>query len=145
MMNKRSVAEAILGSFDGANTGLGLVLGLVAGVTVSGMLRVALPVAVAGTMSMALGELEKDNDNGRDEVIAMGAAWLVMCLLPVLSALVLAGPPLWVAVAVELAFLGLAITRSRDGHVGPQGTLKTYALIVAVAIPTIIVALIPSR
>lgn len=141
-MNQRSVAEAILGSFDGVNTGLGLVLGLVAGASLSGMLRVALPVAAAGTMSMALGELEKDNANGRDEVIAMGAAWLVMCLVPVFTALVLSGVVLWVAVALELAVLGLAITRSRDGLLGARGVLKTYLVMMAVAVPTTVVALL---
>lgn len=141
-MSQRSVAEALMGSFDGGMTGLGLIASLVAGATASGMLRVALPAAAAGTMSMALGELEKDNANGRSEVMAMGAAWLVMCLVPVLTALVLAGPPLWAAVALELAVLGLAITRSRDGLLRVRGTAKTYLLMIAVAVPTIAVALL---
>lgn len=141
-MKQRSLAEAIMGSFDGGMTGLGLIASLVAGAAASGMLRVALPAAAAGTMSMALGELQKDNANGRSEVIAMGGAWLAMCLIPVVTALVLAGPPLWAAVALELAVLGLAITHSRDGLLGVHGTAKTYLLMIAVAVPTVVVALL---
>lgn len=137
--NQRAVGEAILGASDGAFTGLGLVLGLVTGLTASGLLRVALTTAVAGTASMALGELQKDNTYGWRECGAMAVSWLALCLLPVASALIGLG---WWLIPAELMGLGVAMTAARDEGVGKVGLLKTYALMVAVAVPTLVVAFV---
>ena len=56
-MQPRSLSEAIMGSFDGGNTAIGLVAGLLAGVTVSGMFKVALTVAVAALLLELLEQL----------------------------------------------------------------------------------------
>lgn len=139
-MAPRTTPEAILGASDGAFTGLGLILGLVTGLSVGGLWHVGLTTAVAGTSSMALGILQADNTYGWLEAVVMGAAWLSMCLAPVLLALVLSGGVLWAMVGVWLLMLGVAMTRARDGYWSQRGLSKTYGLMLAVAIPTTLTA-----
>ena len=136
-MNRR-ISAALLGSSDGFFTGLGLVLSLVTGLTAAGMLKAALTTAVAGTASMALGELLADNDNGWQEAAAMGGSWLAMCLLPVLTAYAGLG---WPLVPPELLVLGVAMAWARH-ELTFHGLLKVYGLMAGVAVPTVIAAVI---
>lgn len=136
-MNRRASA-AILGASDGAFTGLGLVLSLVTGLTAAGMLKAALTTAVAGTASMALGELLSDNTNGWAEAASMGLSWLAMCLIPVITALAGLG---WPLIPPELLALGAAMAWAR-GALNPRGLAKVYLIMVGVAVPTVLTAVI---
>jgi hypothetical protein len=111
-------------------------LGLVAGATLTGLIRVATPAIAAGAASMALSELVRDNANGWREVVAMGVAWTAMAALPIGLATVLAGWALWGAVAVWLVLLGAVMSR------GNGGWARTYGSLLAVAVVTVAVALL---
>lgn len=134
-MTSRRGSAAILGASDGSFTGLGLVLSLVTGLSMSGMLHAALTTTVAGTASMALGELLADNESGWRDAAAMGVAWASMCLLPVLSAFVGA----WWLIPVEFVALGAGMAWAR-GERGAAGWVKVFAILAGVAIPTVAVA-----
>lgn len=135
----RSVSASLLGSSDGFFTGLGLALGLVAGLTSAGLLKAALTTAVAGTVSMALGELVSDSENGWQEVVAMGVSWLAMCLLPVFTAYAGLG---WWLIPPELVLLGAGMSLARDRKVTLRGLLVMYGIMVGVAVPTVLTAVV---
>lgn len=127
---KRLVSTALLGAFDGSNTGVSLILGLVAGASVGGMLKVAIPATMGGAASMAFGEWGSSSESGWREAAAMGVVWLLSCLMLIATATLCPTPWLWGLVGAELAALGLMITRARDGGVGRSGLARTYGILV---------------
>lgn len=137
-MTSRRTSAALLGASDGSFTGLGLVLSLVTGLSVSGMVHAALTTAVAGTASMALGELLSDNESGWRDAAAMGVAWASMCLLPVATAYAGLG---WWLIPLEFVALGVGMVWAR-GDRSVAGWLKVFAILVGVAVPTVAVAVV---
>lgn len=117
-MNKASVHAAILGSFDGLTSVLGIILAAALGGAPGHLvLLVALGGAVAATVSMAGGEFLAANDlHLRDKLhsgITMGAATFVGTLLPVLP-YVLCGGLLALCLSLALSLvLALAIAETR--------------------------------
>lgn len=126
---KHLVSTALLGAFDGSNTGVSLILGLVAGASVSGMLKVAIPATMGGAASMAFGEWGSSSDSGWREALAMGMVWLTSCLMLIGTAVVCPAPWLWGAVGLELAGLGIMISVTRDAKLTRRGLERTYAIL----------------
>lgn len=79
---------AILGSFDGVNSGISAVLGA-AHVSTSALLKLVICIALGSAISMGGGEWCADNESGIKESLMMGSATFAGMLLPVVPLLVL--------------------------------------------------------
>ena len=123
--------EAILGSFDGMTSTLGVVAGLLAtNASAPKILAAAIGIAVAATVGMGAGQYLSDGERNTKRALVMALATLVGSALP---AIPFAFGDSLACILASLAITVLAATVI--GHY--RGYVVTYAILVVVSVVTV--------
>jgi len=131
---KRELARpAVLGSFDGTASLLGVIIFLLA-THPSLIFPTALSGAISSALSMASGEwLSDDSGHGFAASAVMGLATLAGAILPALPFAFSTGPAAVAECAVICMCIGITVAMLRAGRSLPLALTETFGLLPVIA------------
>jgi hypothetical protein len=130
-VRRNLLQPAILGSFDGTASLLGVIVFLLAA-RPSLIFPAALSGAVSSALSMGAGEWLSDSDNGFGASLVMGAATLAGALLPAVPFAFGTGPAAVAESAVLCAGIGYTVARLRASRGLGLALAETFGLLAVI-------------